>query len=60
MSISTTPYKISLDNMNQIVALIKELNDSNYSANPVQVGFCVCDGTCAGDCDGGCIARVDD
>lgn len=60
MNTSTMPYRISVDDVNQIVILINNLNDSNYSVNPAQVGFCICDGTCAGGCDGGCIARVDD
>lgn len=60
MNTSTMPYRISIDDIKQIMILTNELNNSNYPANPAQVGFCVCDGTCAGDCDGGCIARVDD
>ena len=45
MNTSTMPYRISIDDIKQIMILTNELNNSNYPANPAQVGFCVCDGT---------------
>ncbi len=60
MSASTTLYKISVEDIKLITVLINKLHSPKYSVNLENNGFCICDGTCAGDCDGGCIARMDD
>lgn len=39
MNTSTMPYRISIDDIKQIMILTNELNNSNYPANPHKSDF---------------------